>query len=70
MRKSWKTGRFWLDYAAWKSCAFDNIFWKYLDYRFFGSRKTRLNRIRLNRKTLVRRSTWLNRISGRLEYIL
>ncbi|KAH6648935.1 hypothetical protein BKA67DRAFT_522733 [Truncatella angustata] len=38
MRESWKTGRFWLNYAARKSWAFDAIYWKYLDERFFGKR--------------------------------
>jgi hypothetical protein len=38
MRESWETGRFWLNYAARKSWAFDTIFWKYLDERFFGNR--------------------------------
>ncbi|TVY22293.1 hypothetical protein LHYA1_G008873 [Lachnellula hyalina] len=38
MRESWETGRFWLSYAARKSWAFDTIFWKYLDERFFGGR--------------------------------
>lgn len=36
MRDSWQTGRFWLNYAARKSWAFDSIYWKYLDERFFG----------------------------------
>jgi len=36
MRESWETGRFWFSYAARKSWAFDTIFWKYLDKRFFG----------------------------------
>lgn len=39
MRQSWETGRFWLDYAARKSWAFDTIYWKYLDQKFFGERK-------------------------------
>ncbi|TVY85776.1 hypothetical protein LAWI1_G008851 [Lachnellula willkommii] len=39
MRESWETGRFWLTYAARKSWAFDTIFWKYLDERFFGPRE-------------------------------
>ncbi|KAL2754155.1 hypothetical protein ACRALDRAFT_1056424 [Sodiomyces alcalophilus JCM 7366] len=39
MRESWETGRFWLNYAARKSWAFDTIFWKYLDKRFFGDRE-------------------------------
>jgi hypothetical protein len=39
MRESWETGRFWLSYAARKSWAFDTIFWKYLDERFFGTRE-------------------------------
>ena len=38
MKESWETGRFWLNYAAKKSWAFDNIFWKFLDERFFGAR--------------------------------
>lgn len=53
MRESWETGRFWLNYAARKSWAFDAVFWTFLDERLFGARdsgvpdeelwKTRLN---------------------------
>ncbi|KAI5861660.1 phosphotransferase [Durotheca rogersii] len=39
MRESWATGRFWLNYAARRSWAFDTIYWKYLDERFFGERR-------------------------------
>ncbi|KAL3420278.1 phosphotransferase [Phlyctema vagabunda] len=39
MRASWETGRFWLNYAAKNSWAFDTIFWKYLDEKFFGTRE-------------------------------
>jgi len=39
MRESWETGRFWLNYAAKNSWAFDTIFWKYLDEKFFGTRE-------------------------------
>ncbi|KAF4471880.1 Phosphotransferase [Fusarium albosuccineum] len=39
MRESWVSGRFWINYASRKSWAFDTIFWKYLDERFFGSRE-------------------------------
>ncbi|ATY62219.1 kinase-like domain [Cordyceps militaris] len=38
MQESWTTGRFWLNYAARKSWAFDSIFWRYLDECFFGKR--------------------------------
>lgn len=38
MRESWETGRFWLNYAARKSWAFDAVFWNFLDERFFGAR--------------------------------
>lgn len=38
MRESWETGRFWLNYAARKSWAFDSIYWKYLDERVFSKR--------------------------------
>lgn len=40
MRESWDTGRFWLNYAARRSWAFDAIYWRYLDERFFGERGT------------------------------
>ncbi|CZS96554.1 uncharacterized protein RAG0_05830 [Rhynchosporium agropyri] len=36
MQESWKMGRFWLNYAARKSWAFDAVFWTFLDERFFG----------------------------------
>ncbi|KAF5235466.1 hypothetical protein FAUST_7076 [Fusarium austroamericanum] len=39
MPESWTTGRFWLNYAARKSWAFDTIYWKYLDEKFFGERE-------------------------------
>lgn len=39
MRESWETGRFWLNYAARKSWAFDAVFWTFLDERFFGPRE-------------------------------
>ncbi|KAK0390111.1 hypothetical protein NLU13_3684 [Sarocladium strictum] len=42
MRESWATGRFWLNYCARKSWAFDAIYWRYLDERFFGRREGRL----------------------------
>lgn len=38
MRESWETGRFWLSYATRKTWAFDEIYWKFLDERFFGKR--------------------------------
>ncbi|KAI9841263.1 MAG: hypothetical protein M1837_000799 [Sclerophora amabilis] len=36
MRHSWETGAFWVSYAARKSWAFDSIFWRSIDERFFG----------------------------------
>ncbi|KAH9905744.1 phosphotransferase [Xylariomycetidae sp. FL2044] len=38
MRQSWETGRFWLNYAAKRSWGFDDVYWRYLDERFFGAR--------------------------------
>lgn len=38
MKESWESGRFWLNYAARKSWAFDAIFWTFLDERLFGPR--------------------------------
>ncbi len=36
MRESWASGDFWTVYAAWKSFAFDSVYRKELDSRFFG----------------------------------
>lgn len=36
MRESWETGGFWVTFAARKSWAFDGIYWRFLDERFFG----------------------------------
>lgn len=40
MSDSWETGRFWLNYAAMKSWAFDAVYWTFLDERFWGPRDT------------------------------
>ncbi|SPO05371.1 uncharacterized protein DNG_08058 [Cephalotrichum gorgonifer] len=40
MEQSWETGRFFLNYAARKSWAFDAVYWNYLDERFFGDRES------------------------------
>ncbi|KAJ5734005.1 hypothetical protein N7493_002791 [Penicillium malachiteum] len=36
MQQSWENGDFWVTYAARKSFAFDAVFWKKIDGRFFG----------------------------------
>ncbi|GFF57781.1 hypothetical protein IFM51744_09330 [Aspergillus udagawae] len=36
MQQSWESGDFWVTYAARKNFAFDAVFWKKLDGRFFG----------------------------------
>ncbi|KAJ5106556.1 hypothetical protein N7456_003231 [Penicillium angulare] len=36
MQQSWERGDFWVMYAARKTFAFDAVFWKKLDGRFFG----------------------------------
>ncbi|KAF4980538.1 hypothetical protein FZEAL_3473 [Fusarium zealandicum] len=38
MQQSWETGRFFLSYGARKSWAFDTMYWRFLDERFFGDR--------------------------------
>ncbi|KAH8722008.1 phosphotransferase [Ilyonectria robusta] len=40
MRESWETSRFWLSYGARKSWAFDTMYWRYLDEKFFGDRES------------------------------
>lgn len=47
MRESWETGRFWLSYATRRAWAFDQIYWKYLDERFFGKRPNDVSREQL-----------------------
>lgn len=37
MKESWDSGEFWVIYAARKNFAFDSIFWRELDPRFFGN---------------------------------
>lgn len=37
MRESWANGDFWTVYAARKNFAFDSVYWKKLDPRFFGT---------------------------------
>ncbi|CAG7978863.1 unnamed protein product [Penicillium salamii] len=36
MRHSWQSGDFWIMYAARNNFAFDAIYWKKIDQRFFG----------------------------------
>lgn len=36
MQQSWESGDYWVAYAARKCFAFDAVFWKKLDGRFFG----------------------------------
>lgn len=52
VRQSWETGRFWLNYAVRKGWAFDSIYWKFLDERFFGDRS----------KDIAREEYWRARI--------
>ncbi|KAL2071659.1 hypothetical protein VTL71DRAFT_12894 [Oculimacula yallundae] len=53
MRESWRTGRFWLNYAARKSWAFDAVYWTFLDELFFGKRGR----------------VWLMRSCGRQDWV-
>ncbi|KAL1896520.1 hypothetical protein Sste5346_004554 [Sporothrix stenoceras] len=36
MRQSWQTGHFWVVYAAQRTWAFDAIYWRFLDTKFYG----------------------------------
>lgn len=44
MQESWETGRFFLSYGARKSWAFDTMYWKFLDERFFGNRESNVDK--------------------------
>lgn len=48
MRESWESGQFWLTYAARRSWAFDAIYWKFLDEKYFGENKSGHFEERLN----------------------
>ncbi|KAJ5109393.1 hypothetical protein N7456_006068 [Penicillium angulare] len=37
MQESWESGDFWISYAARNAFAFDLLYWKKIDQRFFGS---------------------------------
>lgn len=37
MEESWRSGDFWVAYAAMNNFAFDSIYWQNIDQRFFGS---------------------------------
>ncbi|KAL1864619.1 hypothetical protein Daus18300_007636 [Diaporthe australafricana] len=39
MKRNWESGRFFVDYAARRNYAFDPIYWKYIDKKFFGKNK-------------------------------
>lgn len=47
MSESWETGAWMVNYAARKSWAFDFIWWKFLDERFFGPNEEQDHRARL-----------------------
>jgi len=47
MRESWETGAFWVSYAARKSWAFDAVFWRWIDAKFFGKSDSFEERIQL-----------------------
>lgn len=40
MRHSWDKGHFWVTYAARRTWAFDGIYWKFLDEKFFGKNES------------------------------
>ncbi|KAL9091048.1 MAG: hypothetical protein Q9165_004975, partial [Trypethelium subeluteriae] len=48
MRDSWESGAFWVSYIARKSFAFDDIYWREIDERFFGERGPRGWRARID----------------------
>jgi hypothetical protein len=37
MEASWRSGDFWVVYAAMNNFAFDSIYWQRIDQRYFGS---------------------------------
>ncbi|KAJ5927328.1 Aminoglycoside phosphotransferase [Penicillium verrucosum] len=62
MRDSWKSGNFWVMYAARNNFAFDLIYWQKIDQRFFGPTQTlvpdnawkeRLNLLTLEEKEYI-----------------
>ncbi|ROV98280.1 hypothetical protein VSDG_04426 [Cytospora chrysosperma] len=39
MRRNWESGMFFVNYAARKAWAFDPIYWKYIDPKYFGENR-------------------------------
>lgn len=79
LRESWDTGRGFLSYGCKKSWAFDAVYWRYLDGRFFGSRESGTQKLDLWRTRVHLLSEderaamepfvekrWLNRKTGGL----
>lgn len=42
MARNWENGQFFIDYCARRSFAFDPIYWKFVDKKFFGKNKNGL----------------------------
>ncbi|KAI4126794.1 MAG: hypothetical protein LQ347_004831 [Umbilicaria vellea] len=47
MRQSWESGDFWVNYALQRSWAFDSVYWKWIDPRFFGEKMSLEQRLGL-----------------------
>lgn len=57
MRDSWDKGTWLLNYAARKSWAFDFVWWKYLDERYFGPNEDKDYHARVKELSNVQRET-------------
>lgn len=67
MRKSWETKSWMIRYAARNSWAFDFIFWRYLDPRYFGENEAADHRARLQLLSQKQAEAMEPFIRGKLE---
>ncbi|KAK8092532.1 Protein kinase-like domain [Apiospora kogelbergensis] len=67
MRKSWESKNWMINYAARSSWAFDFVYWRYLDERFFGPNEDKDHRARLALLTQKERETMERLVEMKME---
>ena len=67
MRESWESKDWMINYAARSSWAFDFVYWRYLDERFFGPNEDKDHRARLGLLTQQERETMESLVDMKME---
>ena len=67
MRKSWEDKTWLINFAARNSWAFDLIFWRYIDPKYFGPNEAADHRARLDLLTLKQREAMEDLVAARMD---